>query len=145
MKHVRAEIGQVGRFGVRELGQGARLGNDVGISGENAVHVAPDPHLIGVQPCADDGGGVIAASTPQGGGHTLLGGSDVAGDDRDHAPLDQRLDLLSQPPARLIHQRRRRAEVVVGDDQLGRTDRLGAHTPISQHGGQDVCRELFTK
>ena len=114
------------------------MGNDVGIGGEDAVHIAPDPHFVRVETGADDGGRVVTAAPPQGGRHTALSGCDVPGDYWDHASLEQWSNLRLQSVSCRRHQRYGFSKALVGHYQILGIDSLGARAALPQDGGQDA-------
>src|SRR6266511_1879329 len=57
VKHLRAEIRQLRCFGIRQVGDGARVRHDAGIGGHHSGHVRPDLDLVRAEGGADERGG----------------------------------------------------------------------------------------
>ncbi len=145
MQHLGAVERQLGRFDVGDLRDGARVGDDARIGGQDAADVGPDLHFVGVERRAQNGGRVVGTAAPQRGADAGFRRADEAGHHRHDAAAEQRHQSGLGMARRRFLQRVRRPEVVVGHDQLSRVHPLGGDAVGAQHGGQQRRSQPFAQ
>ena len=96
MQNFRAKVSQLGGFAVRNFRNGAGLGDQSRIGGDDAIHVGPDNHFVGVHGRAQNRRGIIGTAAAKSGELAIFGGADKSGDDRNGALGEQRAATL--PP-----------------------------------------------
>ena len=101
MKHLRAEIGQLGRFEIGNFGNGARLGNQARIGGQHAIHVGPDNYLVSAERCAQNRGGIIRSAAARAWSERRYRRADKACHDRNNSAIEQRPQPRFRPRVRV--------------------------------------------
>ena len=116
----------------------AGVADEVGVGGEDAVDIGPDPDLARVERVAEDTGGVIRRAAPEDRLHPLRRRADEAADDRDR-PRRRSSGRRERFGARAGRRQVgvRLAEAVVGDDHPLAADDLRGEALLAQGPGQD--------
>src|SRR4029077_13424078 len=104
MQYFGAEIGQFGSFVVRDLIDGTRFGNKLGVGSFYPVNVGPDDRLLSAQSGAKNGGGIVGAAAAECGGNAFDCCTDEARDDGHHSLFQQWPKALLRALARVVHQ-----------------------------------------
>ena len=141
MKNFGAVIGQFGSLAIGHLRQHGGVGNQARIGGHDAIDVGPNPQFGRFERGGQNGRREIRAAAAQG-SRPAIGGSTVeAGDDRQHAFVQQRKKPRARFRRGLVHYRRSVSENCVGNDQLGGVHRSGRGALGIQERGNEQRRE----
>ena len=143
MEHLGAEVGELGGLREADLGHGPRAGDGARVHGEHAVHVGPDLDLLRVEQRAEERGGPVGAAAAEGGGDSLLGGADEAGQQGNPPLADQGQDASAQAGLGVGQSRLGAAEGVVRHQDLTRIDGLRGQAAGREGGGGDLEREAL--
>ena len=92
MQDLGAEVGELGRFGERQLRHEQRVGDHARIGGQHAVDVGPDLDLVDVEAGAEDRGRIVGAAAPERRRDAARRGADEAAHHRDLAGGGLRAD-----------------------------------------------------
>ncbi len=142
MEHLPAVVRELAGLVERECLERFRAGGEARIGGHDAIHVAPDLDLLGVDRGAEGRGGVVRAVPAQRRDAPALRLADVASHDRE---LRQLQDVLLDLGVGL-GQGLRAAEVVRREKaQVERVVLLGRDTELREVGRDDAGREPFAE
>ena len=144
MKHLGAEVRQLGRFTERQERHDVRRADQPRICGEHAVHIGPDLNFARVERRADDRRGIVRSAAAKRRGHALARCADEAADDRHPAFRDLRSDFPADRLARLIRSGRRcQVCARIGDDGAARVHPRRRHAIVLQRGGDNAAVDQF--
>jgi len=82
MQNLGSEIGEFGRLAIGDFGNRARLGHEPGIGGQQALHIAPNNHFVGVDGGSQYGCGIIGAAAAERSQDFFFAGADETGHHR---------------------------------------------------------------
>ncbi len=130
--HPRAVVGELAGFGVREVIDRPRVGNQARVGGQDTADVGPDLDLLRGHRTADDRGGEVGPRAPERGDVPILVATDEPRDDRDAPDGGQRLGQV-----RVCLRKRRGSRVTRVREETGfvRLDGRRRDPPRLEQGG----------
>ena len=127
VEYLGAEIGQLGRFGVRQPRDRPRGAHDSRVGREHSAHV-----------------GISRPASPECGGHAIRGGGHVPSEHRDLADVEQRTKLSLGPRSGLREQRNGGWMLVRRDDASPSIDVTGPEAACLEHRRAERGSEMLT-
>ncbi len=143
MQDTRPEVGHFADFFVGEHRDDTGVVHVAGVGGHHAVHVGPEPDLVGPGADADDGGGVVGAAAPECGELAVWGGPDVAGNHGDDVAVQHGEEVGGDLLATGGHVWDGVAEGVVGSNEGVGVDGDGADGVLADEGGDNTGGEAL--